>query len=167
MCYNKCICKSIGFIIHRISQYGVSMKVLRFITQKILYPTGLIYTALTMVLLMFITLIDNDKPAITLHTAFSMLLIALLISGANLLFSLRQFSLLTRTLLHFPTVLIAIVAVLLFDGSYDLTVNSLVLIILYTVLYALIVPPYLLIGTKLYQNEKEEKTYTSIFSPRE
>ncbi len=143
------------------------MKIFRFITQKILYPAGLIYTALTMVLLLFITIIGNDKPAITLHTAFSMLLIALLIASANLIFSLRQFSLLTRTMLHFPAVLVAVVAVLVFDGSYDLTVNSMVLIILYTVLYALIVPPYLLIGIKLHQKESEEKTYSSIFSPRD
>lgn len=143
------------------------MKVFRMITRKILYPTGLIYTVLTMVLLMFITLIGNDKPAITLHTAFSMLLISLLISAANQIFTLKQFSLLTRTMLHFPAVLVAVVAVLLFDGSYDLTVNSLVLIILYTVLYAIIVPPYLLIGIKLHQKESEEKTYSSIFSSRD
>lgn len=143
------------------------MKVFRFLTQKILYPAGVIYTALTMVLLCFITLIDSSKPAITLHTAASMLLIALLISAANLIFSLRRYSLLTRVLMHFPAVLVALVAVLMLDGSYDLTVNSLVLIILYTVVYALIVPPYLLIGIKLHQKESEEKTYTSIFSPRD
>lgn len=143
------------------------MKLFQFLVRKIVYPTGVIYTVLTMVLLCFITIIDSSKPAITLHTAASMLLMALLISAANLIFSLRQFSLLTRTLMHFPTVLIAVVAMLLLDGSYDLTVNSLVLVLLYTVLYALIVPPFLLIGTKLHQKDSEEKTYTSIFSPRD
>ena len=142
------------------------MKVFRFFTQKILYPTCLIYTVLTMALLFFITAIGNEKPAITLHTAATLFLMALLISAANQIFSLRQFTLLTRTLLHFPAVLIAIVGVLVLDGGYDLTVNSMVLIILYTVLYALIVPPYLFISVTIQKNAKEEKTYTSIFSSR-
>lgn len=142
------------------------MKFFQFLTRNILYPAGLLYTAMTMILLVFMTIIDTGKPAITLHTAASMLLIAILIAAANLIFSLRQFSLLTRTLMHFPAVLIAIVAVLVLDGSYDLTVNSMVLIILYTVIYALIIPPFLFVGIKLHQKEREEKTYTSIFSPR-
>lgn len=143
------------------------MKLFRFITRKIIYPTTVIYTLLTMVLLLFMTLIGNDKPAITLHTAGVFLLLSLLIAGANLLFSLRQFTLLTRTLLHFPTVLLSIVIVILLDGNYDLTINSLVLILLYTVLYLIIVPPFLLIGIKLHQNEREDKGYTSIFTPRD
>lgn len=143
------------------------MKVFRFIAQKIIYPASLIYTVLTMTLLFFITAIGNEKPAITLHTAATLLLMAMLISAANLIFSLRQFTLLTRTFLHFPAVLLAIVGVLVLDGGYDLTVNSMVLIILYTVLYVLIVPPYLMISINVQKNAKEEKTYTSIFSPRD
>ena len=142
------------------------MKIIQFITRKILYPAGLLYTAMTMILLLFMTIIDTGKPAITLHTAASMFLVSVLIAAANQIFTLRQFSLLTRTLMHYPAVLVAIVAVLVLDGSYDLTVNSMVLIILYTVIYALIVPPFLLVGIKLHQKENEEKTYTSIFSPR-
>lgn len=143
------------------------MKLFRLVTRKIIYPTAVIYTLLTMVLLLFMTLIENSKPAITLHTAGVFLLLSVLISCANLIFSLRQFSLLTRTLLHFPTVLISIIVVLLLDGNYDLTVNSLVLILLYTILYLIIVPTFLLIGIKLHQNDREEKSYTSIFSPRD
>ena len=161
-----CNCDSLAYAVNSISHFGVRMKAFNFIVRKILFPAGLLYTALTMILLVFMTIIDAGKPSITLHTAASMLLVAILIAAANLLFSLRQFSLLTRTLMHFPAVLVAIIAVLVLDGSYDLTVNSMVLIILYTVIYALVVPPFLLIGIKLHQKESEEKTYTSIFSPR-
>lgn len=143
------------------------MKLFQFLTRKIVYPTALIYTLLSFVLLIFMTVIDNSKPAITLHTAGTFLLLSLLISVCNLLFTLRQFSMLTRALLHFPAVLISITAVLLLDGGYDLTVNSLILIIVYTVLYLVIVPPVLLIGAKLHHKSVEEKTYTSIFSPRD
>ena len=140
------------------------MKVFQFITRKILYPTGIIYILLTLIPLIFMTVTENLKPALTLKNAFMFLLLGLLISACNLLFSLRQFSLFTRILLHFPAVLVSIVAVLLIHGSYDLSLNSMVLVILYTVLYLLIVPPILLVGSKLYRKNNEEKTYTSIFS---
>ncbi len=143
------------------------MKLFQFLSRKIITPTALIYTLLTFVLHFLLLLMDSPKPAITLHTATTFLVLSLLISLCNLLFSLRQFSMLTRVLLHFPAVLVSIVGVLLLDGGYDLTVNSLVLVIVYTVLYAVIVPPVLLIGNKVHQTKTEEKTYTSIFSPRD
>lgn len=143
------------------------MKLIQFITRKILYPAGVIYILLTMIPLIFMTLTDNMRPALTLENASAFLLLSLLIAACNLLFSLRQFSLLTRTLLHFPAVLVSIVAVLLLHGNYDLSMNSMVLVLLYAVLYLLIVPPYLLIGAKLHHKNVEEKTYTSIFSPRD
>ena len=102
----------------------------------------------------------------SLSSAGMLLLLAFAISICNLIFSLRQFSMLTRVLLHFPAVLIVTAGVMLLNPGYDLTVNSLVLVLLFAVLYALVVPPVLLISAKLYQNDAEEKTYTSIFSPR-
>lgn len=142
------------------------MKLIQFITRKILYPTGVIYILLTMVPLLFMNLTDNMKPALTLENASAFLLLAVLIASCNLLFSLRQFSLFTRTLFHFPAVLVSIVVVLLLHGGYDMSLNSMVLVVLYTVVYLLIVPPVLLIGNKLHHKNVEEKTYTSIFSPR-
>ena len=143
------------------------MKLFQFITRKILYPTGIIYILLTMVPLIFMTLTENMRPALTLENAFAFLLLALLISSCNLLFSWRQFSLFTRALFHFFAVLLSIIVVLLLHGGYDLSMNSMVLFILYTVLYLVIVPPILLIGGKLHRKNTEEKTYTSIFSPRD
>ena len=143
------------------------MKLIQFLTRKILYPAGVIYILLTMAPLLFMTLTDNMKPALTLENATAFLCLALLIATCNLLFSMRQFSLFTRALLHFPAVLLSIVVVLLCHGGYDLSVNSMVLVILYTILYLIIVPPILLIGAKLHHKNAEEKTYTSIFSPRD
>ncbi len=147
--------------------YGVIMKVLQFLIRKILYPAAVLYMLLTLVLLTLMTLTDDIKPSITLHTAGLFLLLSLLIAGCNLIFSLKQLSLLTRTLLHFPAVLLSIALVLLFNNGYDITVNSLVLVIVYTVLYLIIVPVILLVGAKIHQKNTEEKTYTSIFSPRD
>ncbi|MBO5778385.1 MAG: DUF3021 family protein [Clostridia bacterium] len=143
------------------------MKLIQFITRKILYPAGVIYILLTMVPLLFMNLTDNMKPALTLENAATFLLLAVLIAACNLLFSLRQFSLFTRTLFHFSAVLVSIVVVLLLHGGYDMSLNSMVLVVLYTVVYLLIVPPVLLIGNKLHRKSSEEKTYTSIFSPRD
>ncbi len=143
------------------------MKLIQFITRKILYPAGLIYILLTMAPLLFMNLTDNMKPALTLENASAFLLLAVLIAACNLLFSLRQFSLFTRTLFHFPAVLVSIIVVLLLHGGYDMSMNSMVLVILYTVVYLVIVPPVLLIGNKLHRKSSEEKTYTSIFSPRD
>ena len=119
-----------------------------------------------MVPLIFMTLTDNMRPALTLENAFAFLLLAVLVSACNLLFSLRQFSLFTRAIFHFFAVLMSIIVVLLLHGGYDLSMNSMVLFILYAVLYLVVVPPVLLIGGKLHRKNAEEKTYTSIFSPR-
>ncbi len=143
------------------------MNKLRFLIRKIIYPTCLIFTLLSMAVLLLVNLVDSSKPAISISTAGMLLLLALLISVCNLIFSLRQFTMLTRVLLHFPSVLIVTAGVMLLNPGYDLTVDSLVLVLIFAVLYALVVPPVLLVSAKLYQNAAEEKTYTSIFSPRD
>ncbi|MBQ8287738.1 MAG: DUF3021 family protein [Clostridia bacterium] len=143
------------------------MNKLRFLIRKIIYPTCLIFTFLSMAVLLLVTLVDSSKPALSISTAGMLLLLALLISLCNLIFSLRQFSMLTRVLMHYPAVLLSVAAVTLLNRNYDLTVDSLVLILLFSVLYAIVVPPVLLISAKLYQSDAEEKTYTSIFSPRD
>ncbi|MGM9647664.1 MAG: DUF3021 family protein [Eubacteriales bacterium] len=142
------------------------MKAIRFLIRKIIYPTGLIYTALSMAILVIVNLVDSSKPALSISTAGMFLLLALLISVCNLIFSLRQFSMLTRVLLHYPAVLLSTALVMLFNANYDLTVNSLVLVLVFSVLYAIIVPAILLIGSKFHQTDAEEKTYESIFSPK-
>ncbi|MBQ7354728.1 MAG: DUF3021 family protein [Clostridia bacterium] len=143
------------------------MNKFQFLTRKIIYPTSLIFTVLSMAVLLLVNLVDSSKPALSISTAGILLLLSLLISFCNLIFSLRQFTMLTRVLLHFPAVLLVTAGVMMLNPAYDLTVDSLVLVLLFAVLYALVVPPVLLISAKLYQKNAEEKTYTSIFSPRD
>lgn len=143
------------------------MNKLHFLIRKIVYPAALIYTVLSFTILVIVNLMDSSKPAISISTAGMLLLLSVMISICNLIFALRQFTILTRVLMHFPATLIVTAATMLLNSDYDLTVNSMVLVLVFAVLYALIVPPVLLIGNKLHQNETEEKTYTSIFSPRD
>lgn len=143
------------------------MNKFQFLIRKIIYPTSLIFTVLSMAVLLLVNLVDSSKPALSISTAGILLLLSLLISVCNLIFSLRQFTMLTRVLLHFPAVLLVTAGVMMLNPAYDLTVDSLVLVLLFAVLYAMVVPPVLLISAKLYQKNAEEKTYTSIFSPRD
>ena len=143
------------------------MDKLRYLIRKIIYPTCLIFTVLSMAVLVLVNLMGSAKPALSISSAGMFLLLAFLISICNLIFSLRQFTMLTRVLLHYPAVLLSTAGVMLLNPNYDLTVNSMVLILIFSALYAVIVPPVLLISAKFYQNDAEEKTYTSIFSPRD
>ncbi len=152
---------------HRRISIGDCMNKIRFVIRRIIYPAGLIYTLLSMSILVIVTLLDSVKPALSISTAAMLLLLSLLISACNQIFTLRQFSLLTRFLLHYPAVLASTALTLLFNSGYDLTVDSLVLVLVFSVLYLITVPPILLIGGKLHQNDTEEKTYTSIFSPKD
>ena len=143
------------------------MDKLRLLIRKIVYPTCLIYTLLSMTVLVLVNLMDSQKPSLSITSAGMFLLLSFLIAICNRIFALRQFSMLTRVLLHYPAVLLVTAGVMLLNPNYDLTVNSMVLILVFSALYALIVPSVLLVSAKLYQSEAEEKTYTSIFSPRD
>ena len=52
-------------------------------------------------------------------------------------------------------------------GSYELDANSLVLIIVYTVLYFIIVMPTLFIISRLKRRSEEETEYQSMFSEKD
>lgn len=141
------------------------MKRLRFIWQKVLAPAGVIYTLLTIVLLLLLTLTGNTKPAINLASAVIFLLLSLLIGCCNLIFELKTLSLMTRTVLHFFAVLLSVI-VTSAAGSYEMNVQSLTLILVYTVLYLIIVPPFLIVGIRVSKKQKEDKTYTSMFDSK-
>lgn len=141
------------------------MKLLQLIWQKILAPAGAIYTLLSFVLLVLLTLTSNTKPAINLTASLIFLLLSLMIACCNLIFEIKSLSLMTRTVLHFFAVLLSVILTAT-AGSYEMNVQSLVLILVYTILYLIIVPPFLLIGMRVSKKKKEEKTYTSMFESK-
>lgn len=141
------------------------MKRSQFIWHKVIAPAGVIFTVLTFALLLLLTLTGNIKPAINLASCAIFLLLSLMIACCNLIFEIRSLSLMTRTVLHFFAVLLSIV-IASAAGSYSMNVQSLTLILVYTVLYLVIVPPVLLIGIRVSKKNKEDSAYSSIFDSK-
>lgn len=143
----------------------VYMKLFRFIWQKLIAPTGVIYAVLTFILLLLLTLTGNSKPAINLAASAIFLLLALMISACNLIFSIKSLSLMTRAVLHFFAVLISII-IATAAGNYEMNIGSLVLVLVYAAVYLIIVPPILIVASRFSQKQKEDKTYSSMFGDK-
>lgn len=143
------------------------MKRLYQLVRDILMQTATITTVLIFAILIFMTLAGNQNlsPALTLPTAFLCLIVAFLLSLCNLLFRIRSISLFVRTLLHFLACLTSVVLCVTL-GNYEFKSSSLLLILVYAILYLVIVPPALLIGNSIHKRMVEEDDYDSIFSDR-
>lgn len=126
-----------------------------------------ITTVLIFAILIFMTLANNQNmnPALTLSTAFLCLIAGFLFSFCNLLFRIRSLSLFVRTLLHFLACLASVVLCVML-GNYEFKDASLLLIVVYAILYLVIIPPCLLIGSAIHKKDVEEEDYDSIFSDR-
>ncbi|MGM9636551.1 MAG: DUF3021 family protein [Eubacteriales bacterium] len=135
--------------------------------RNIIMQTAAITTVLIFAILIFMTLANtqNMNPALTLSTAFLCLMAGFLFSICNLLFKVRSISLFVRTLLHFLACLASVVLCVSL-GSYEFKDASLLLIVAYAILYLVIIPPCLLIGSAIHKKNVEEEDYDSIFSDR-
>ena len=129
-------------------------------------PTFAIYTFLTIVMTIFLSLSKTaEKPALTLSTCLMFLVMALLISASSLVFYIKKLSMLTRTVINFFLTLASIILVALI-GNYDLSVRSLVLVLVYTILYLIFVPVGILIYTVIKRHFDVDNDYKSIFSDK-
>ena len=128
-------------------------------------PAFAIYTFLTIVMTLFMNLTANpaEKPALTLSTCIMFFVMSLLISASSLIFYVKTLSILTRTVINFFLTLASIIIVALF-GNYDLDASSLVLVLVYTILYLIFVPVGILIYTAVKKHYDVEDDYKSMFS---
>ena len=140
------------------------MKILDYIVTKILYPACAIFTVSSGVFLIFTQLVSKyQKPAMYIDSYFMFFALAILISLCNRVFYIKKLSALLKTVLH-AVLVIASIVIVFYVKAGTTESNPLVLILLFSVLYALIAIPVLLILNAKNRKKKENKEYKSMFS---
>ena len=147
------------------------MKEIAKTIRRILSQTAILSSVLIFSVLIFMNLIREfnisklTNPAVTLSTALICLAVSFLLALCNCIFHIRSISLFVRTVLHFLACMLCVILALVL-GDYELKSTSLLLIVLFAVIYLLIVPPYLAISYAIHRKSSEEEDYDSIFSQR-
>ncbi|MBE6638088.1 MAG: DUF3021 family protein [Ruminococcaceae bacterium] len=134
--------------------------VFKSIYRKIVLPACLLHTVIT-----FVFMMGSELDAIKLDKAGLIFLFSLMVALSNLLFSLKNMQILLRTTLHFICTSVSFVVIMLY-GSGSMKSNSsgsLMILMVYIVLYLLIAPlPVYFIHKKEKKNE-EATEYQSIY----
>lgn len=140
------------------------MKIFDYIITKILYPACAIFTLISCIFLIFTEIVSAyQKPALYIDSYFMFFALAVLISVSNRVFYIKKLSALSKTILHSVLVITSIVVVFYVKAGTTES-NPLVLILLFSVLYAIVAIPVLLIISSKHRKKKENKDYQSMFS---
>lgn len=140
------------------------MKILDYIITKILYPACAVFTIMSCVFLVFTQIVtEYQKPAIYIDSYFMFFALAVLIALSNRVFYIKKLSALSKTVLH-AVLVIASIVIVFYVKAGTTESNPLVLILLFSVLYALVAIPVLLILNAKSRKKKESKEYKSMFS---
>ena len=140
-----------------------NMKKLSLIWRRLIMPSFAIFTALTISLSVFMSLAGvTDKPALTLSALLTLYLMAFLIAASSLIFYVGKLSVFVRTVINFFLTLISITVSALI-GNYQFGMRSLLLVIVYTVIYLVFVPASILIYTIIKRRLSEDTEYTGVF----
>lgn len=140
------------------------MKILEYIITKILYPACAIFTLVSSVFLIFTQLVtEYQKPAMYIDSYFMFFALSVLIALSNRVFYIKKLSALSKTVLH-AFLVITSISVVFYVRSGTTEANPLVLILLFSVLYAIVAIPVLLIISSRNRKKKESKDYKSMFS---
>ena len=143
------------------------MKIFDYILTKIVYPACALFTAISFSFLLFVQLSDTyNKPAIYIDSYFTFFVLSLLIALCNRVLHIKGMTLLSRTLLHAVCVIGSIVLVF-YAGKNVTEVSPLVLILFFSVIYAIVAAPILLVASSRSAKKKEQKDYQSMFSAKE
>lgn len=143
------------------------MKYLSFIKKHVIVPTFCASSVIMLLILAFMEIAGlTSKPALTLSNALLCTLLAFLFSLCNLILKIDKLTIVTRVLIHFVATILSLVAVALCT-DYKFNESSLVLIVVYSVLYLIVIPIYFVIRSSLDRKRSEKTVYKSIFSERE
>lgn len=143
------------------------VKYLSFIKKNVIMPTFCASSIIMLLILAFMELSGlTSKPALTLSNALLCTLLAFLFSLCNLILKIDKLTVVTRVLIHFVATILSLVAVALCT-DYKFNESSLVLIVVYSVLYLIIVPIYFVVRASLDRKRSEKTAYKSIFSQRD
>jgi len=139
------------------------MKILSKIWRRLFLPSFAIYTFLTVAFTAFLTAASvTEKPALTLSSCFMLYGMSFLIAASSLIFYVSKLSLLMRTIINFFLTLLSVVISALI-GNYETGVRSLILIIVFAVIYVIVVPIGILIYTLIKRKTSEDTEYSSMF----
>ena len=123
--------------------------IIPFAIRVLAYTATIIMVLLVFLKIMsFINVSNIEEPAITISTYFLCMLIAVVLSLADLIFKIKNLSLVAKFFLNFLASL-AGVTVCLLIGNYELKPNSLLLIIIFAFAYILIKPLCIWIEAKI------------------
>ena len=142
------------------------MKNLKFILEKIIYPSCTIFT-LSWLLICGVIDAITDTVNINLTSGFMCYCIALAIALSNLVLSSEKISPIGRYFLHmlFSVASISVIVAIFATGfktKYVFTGNSFYLVLLLIVLYLVIATPLIVLYFKK-SGKKAENEYQSIF----
>ena len=139
------------------------MKIFKYIFTQVLYPACAIFTVTSFVFLLFTTLVSNyQKPAMFMGSYFAFFVLSVLISLSNGVFKIKSISVMSRTLLHAFCVITSI-TVVSYVSVGNTGSNPLIFVLLFTVLYAIVATPALLIISSINRKKSEKKDYRSMF----
>lgn len=143
------------------------MKYFSFIRKHVIVPTFCASSVIMLLILAFLEVAGlTSKPALTLSGALLCTLLAFLFSLCNLILKIDKLTVVARVLIHFIATVLSIVAVALCT-DYDINESSLILIVLYSVLYLIVVPICFAVRSSLNRKKSEKTVYKSIFSERD
>ena len=132
----------------------------RYIYRRVLLPSCLWFTVIAFMMMMV-----SEHDAITVYKAGLILLFSCAVALSNLWFDAKTMNILLRATLHFVTLMMSFVVIMLF-GSGNFKSNpsgSLLILMVLIVLYLLIAPiPVYFIYKKEKANKPEEE-YHSIY----
>ena len=132
----------------------------RYIYGKIILPTCFVNT-----LIVFCIMLVSDRNAITTDKALLVLAFSFCIALSNLWFGAKQMSILLRTTLHFISITVSFIIIMLFgSGNFsNNTSGSLMILMVLVVLYLLVAPVPVYLMHKKEATEKEAAEYHNIY----
>ncbi len=146
------------------------MKSFKDIAYRVLYPTCAIYTVMTLLFtaIFFSSSNEYGSPGITPTGIGTILLFSFLASLANLLFGVKRFHPLLRTLLHMIALTADFALCFLVLGGYFRSAGTLAFMVLliFAVLYLLIAIPSYVVFAVSGRKKNEAEKYDSILSKR-
>ena len=145
------------------------MKNLKFFLVNILYPSGCIFTILSLTILT-IGSFSTEKAAMTLPTLYLFLMISVFVALSNNIFKITKINLFFRALIHMIASIFSVIISLgianVLGADYDLSIKKISLVFVFILIYSIIVFPTLIIYTAIVSKKKATGEYKSVFTKK-
>lgn len=139
------------------------------ILYKVIYPTSLYFTVVTLLLYICGTLLDHDNTNMipTLRTELIILGFSLVVSLANIILRIKKLHVSLKILLHYAATAAGFfVLFIVASGNNPKTGVAIVFMLAYTVVYALICGSVLAVRSAKKKSAIEKSDYESIYDKK-